>query len=168
MKGPDIMKADLLNHLAGIGSNTALARVRNFRPEFVTGAELCRNAVLEPEAEVGLGRPLRAALAARMAQANAHTELAGYYREQLALVSTDPDMVIIADGGYPDAVDARLRAILRHTDLITIAPRACTRADTERLVNQGVVTPEVVALTELIGFLNFEVRVLATLDLLKA
>ena len=162
------MTPDIINQLAGLPEGSALAAARATRPEFVEGAEACRAAVLEPVADVGLGRPLRAALAARMARLNADETLAAFYRSKLAALSDDPAMLRIADGAYPDAVGDRLRAILRHTDFITIAPRACTRADTERLVAQGLTVPEVIALAELIGFLNFEVRILATLNLLKA
>lgn len=161
------MKPDIINQLAGLDDGSALAAARATRPEFVDGAEACRSAVLEPAVDAGLGRPLRAALAARMARLNANETLAAFYRDKLAALGSDLFMLRIADGLYPDAVDDRLRAILRHTDFITIAPRACTRADTERLVAQGLSVPEVIALAELIGFLNFEVRILATLNLLK-
>jgi uncharacterized protein YciW len=162
------MTRDIINQLAGLADGSSLAATRATRPEFVDGAEACRAAVLEPALDVGLGRPLRAALAARMARLNADETLASFYRGKLAGLGDDPVMLRIAEGGYPDAVDQRLRAILRHTDFITVAPRACTRADTERLVAHGLTVPEVIALAELIGFLNFEVRILATLNLLKA
>lgn len=99
---------------------------------------------------------------------NASESLASHYRERLTtLAPADPDLQSIANGGYPPSAGQRLRAILRHVDLITLVPRACTQADTEGLVFQGLSVPEVVALSELIGFLNFEVRVVATLALLK-
>lgn len=162
------MTPDIINQLAGLPDGSPLATARATRPEFVEGAEACRAAVLEPAVDVGLGRPLRAALAARMARLNADETLAAFYRDKLAALGNDPTMLHVADGLYPDAVDDRLRAILRHTDFITIAPRACTRADIERLVAHGLTVPEVIALAELIGFLNFEVRIFATLTLLKA
>lgn len=159
------MNADVLNTLAGLGPESELAAIRARRPEFVDGAENCRAAVIEPKVDVGLGLPLRSALAARMARLNGDERLAAHYRA--GMPGDDAELVLIADGGFPQGADRRLRAILRHVDFITVAPRACTRSDTERLVTEGLTVPEVVALAELIGFLNFEVRILATLDLLR-
>lgn len=162
-----ILDNDTIDRVAGIASDTALYSARRFRPEFVEGAERCRRAVLEPASDVGLGRELRAALAARMARMNASHALAAHYREKLAALGLNSDLEGIAHGGYPPSADRRLRAILRHVDLITLVPRACTQADTEGLVAQGLSVPEVVAMSELIGFLNFEVRIVATLGMLK-
>ena len=123
--------------------------------------------MLTPAVEVGLGHPLRAALAARMARLNGNETLVGYYRERLSRMDPSEALRLIADGGHPAGEDPRLRAILRHVDFITLAPRACTKSDTLRLTDAGLGVPEVVALAELIGFVNFEVRIVATLDLLK-
>lgn len=161
------MKPDLIDRVVSLQTGSALHAVRATRPEFVAGAEECRDAVLEPAVDPGLGLPLRAALAARMARLNANEALANLYREKLDALGSPPDMATIADGGYPETEDARLHAFIRHTDLVTVAPRACTRADIDHLVARGLTVPEVVALAELIGFLNFEVRIVATLDLLK-
>lgn len=161
------MKLDVIDTIASLPSGSPLQLARLTRPQFTDGAESCRAAVIAPAVDVGLGLPLRAALAARMARLNADQNLERHYRETLQALAPDPGMIRVAEGGYPANADMRLRAIIRHTDLLTIAPRACTRADTERLHADGLSVPEVVALTELIGFLNFEVRIVATLNLLK-
>lgn len=128
-----ILDTDTIDRVAGIESGSALHGARRFRPEFVEGAERCRGAVLEPASDVGLGRGLRAALAVRMACMNASDALAEHYREMLAALGLNSDLDKIAHGGYPPSADRRLRAILRHVDLITLVPRACTQADTEGL-----------------------------------
>jgi uncharacterized protein YciW len=162
------MKPDTIDEITSLKVHAALHQARHGRPEFVDGAEACRDAVITPVVDTGLGHPLRAALAARMARLNGHEKLAAHYRAVLVGYGKTAEMALIAEGGYPQHADGRLRAILRHTDFITLAPRACSRADTERLVGEGLSVPEVVALAELIGFLNFEVRIVVTLDLLKA
>lgn len=161
------MAPDIIDHVAALSAGSPLHVARHSRPEFTAGAEACREAVLTPAVDTGLGHQLRAALASRMARLNGHEKLADTYRQALAAFGNNPSSALIANGGYPSDADRRLRAILRHTDFITLAPRACTRADTERLVSDGLSVPEIVALAELIGFLNFEVRIIATLDLLK-
>ena len=161
------MSIDTIDRVAGIEDGSTIHSARRFRPEFVEGAERCRRAVLDPPTEVGLGRGLRAALAVRMARMNASESLSAFYHDKLEALASDADLKQIANGGYPSGADRRLRAILRLVDLITLVPRACTQADTQSLITQGLTVPEVVALSELIGFLNFEVRIVATLALLK-
>lgn len=159
------MHIDVLN--AVLDLSPELAAIRSSRPEFVNGAEDCRNAVLQPVDCLGLERPLRAALAARMSRINGNETLAAYYREKLGNWGSTPDLELVAAGGHPAQEDPWLRAVLRHVDFITIAPRACTKADTLRLTEAGASVPQVVALSELIGFVNFEVRIAATLKLLE-
>lgn len=160
------MTADVIDSLLGLDAGAPLSRTRAARPQFVEGAQACREAVLAPQSDLGLGHDLRAALAARMARLNGDERLAAVYRARLDALSPSADLRLIASGGYPESIGDRPRAILRHADLVTMAPRACTRADTERLVAAGVTVPQVIALTELIGFLNFETRIVATLNLL--
>ena len=62
-----MMPNDTIAELAGVAEGSPLAAARATRPEFVGGQAACRDAVLVPVHDTGLGHPLRAALAARMA-----------------------------------------------------------------------------------------------------
>ena len=55
----------------------------------------------------------------------------------------------------------------RHADLLTTAPREATRQDIERLKAAGVAEPDIVRLAELAAFVNYQLRVIAGLKVLK-
>ena len=58
-------------------------------------------------------------------------------------------------------------AIAHHADLLTLAPREATRQDIEALTEAGLSEPDIVRLSELAAFVNYQLRVLAGLKLLK-
>ena len=55
----------------------------------------------------------------------------------------------------------------RHADLLTLAPRKATRQDIETLKAAGVSEADVVRLSELAAFVNYQLRVVVGLKLLK-
>jgi uncharacterized protein YciW len=63
--------------------------------------------------------------------------------------------------------DARLSALIRHTDLIACQPRKASGADIELLSSAGVSEADIVRLSELIAFVSYQIRVVAGLRLMK-
>ena len=55
----------------------------------------------------------------------------------------------------------------RHADLLTISPREASRGDIEALKAAGVAEPDIVRLAELAAFVNYQLRVVAGLKVLK-
>jgi uncharacterized protein YciW len=55
----------------------------------------------------------------------------------------------------------------RYADRLTLAPREATRADIEALKAAGLGDADIVRLAELAGFVNYQLRVVAGLKLLK-
>lgn len=132
------------------------------RSEFVTGTDACREAVLTPENDLGLDPALRRALAARMCLAIGMPDMAADYAAPLH----DPLMQDIARGA--GGTDHAVAAIVRQADLITLTPKQATAADLGTLQDAGLSVPQIVALSELIAFVNYETRVRKGLDLLEA
>lgn len=158
---------DQIDQLSGIGSDTELYRIRRERPDFVDGTELCRQTVLTPAHGFDLGHALRAALAARMARFIGQEELAVNYDAMLVKAGATPLLSGIAAGAdLPEDADAFVRAILRHADLVTKTPRNNTKADIEALEAAGLSNPQIIALSELIAFVNYEARVIVGLAML--
>jgi alkylhydroperoxidase domain protein len=60
----------------------------------------------------------------------------------------------------------RLRAILRHTDLLAFAPRGARPADLQALADVGLSTRAIVTLSQVISFVSFQVRVIRSLGLI--
>jgi len=159
-------QADLLDQVLGLKTGDFLSELRRLRPEFVDGAEICRHAVLSPARDQGLPQGLRLALAARMARLNRDDALTAIYDQGLKNVGPDGLQAKIATGNTPEHADILLAAILRHCDLITLDPRHAAKSDIEHLAAAGLTNPQIVALSELIAFVNFQTRITAGLRLL--
>lgn len=158
--------SDAIDQAAGLTAEDALYQTRRLRPEFVNGAELCRQSVLTPQDDQGLPADLRLALALRMARLNQDASLEQAYQAQLAALQPSDALLQLAAG---DAVaDEPLATLARHTDLVTQQPVQATAQHIRLLEQAGLSNPQIVALSELIAFVNFQTRVAAGLRLLRS
>lgn len=157
---------DAIDLAAGLSPHDKLFSTRRFRPEFVEGAELCRRSVLTPSNDQGLAADLRIALARRMAALNDDQPLIAEYDAQLAAGKPSAQLLALASGAIVTAQP--LAAIARHVDLITLRPSAATADDITRLEQAGLNNPQIVALSELIAFVNFQTRVATGLRLMRS
>ncbi|MBW6425676.1 hypothetical protein KX729_30245 [Rhizobium sp. XQZ8] len=159
---------DQIDILSGLRVDGEVYRIRRERPDYVDGAEICREAVLSPNHGFGLGPALRAALAARMARMIGRNDLARSYELMLEEAGAAEALTAIASAAeLPKHQDGFTAAIVRHADLVTKTPRNNTKADIERLEAAGLSNPQIIALSELIAFVNFEARIIAGLELLE-
>lgn len=159
---PETMPArpDTIDRMAGLDPGTPIYDIRAFRPEFVGGAEACRASVLEPADDLGLVRELRAAVARRVARSSANPAvIAGY------LAPVEPSLAELAEGETP--TDLRLGAIAAHADMIAADPGRSSARDLQALLDAGLTVPQVIALSELLAFVCFQIRVVHGLSLLK-
>ena len=62
--------------------------------------------------------------------------------------------------------DDRLKASIRHTDLVTLNPKDATEGDITALRSVGLGDADIVRLSELIAFISYQVRVVAGLRLI--
>ncbi|TIS98669.1 MAG: hypothetical protein E5W72_05960 [Mesorhizobium sp.] len=157
---------DAMDKAAGISPDDALFAARRFRPEFVQGAEECRLSVLQPANDQGLARNLRVALARRMAALNADPVLMAEYDVQL--VQLDPTEQLRALARGETDLEEPLATIVRHVDLITLTPKKAQASHIALLAQAGLNNPQIVALSELIAFVNFQTRVATGLRLLRS
>jgi uncharacterized protein YciW len=155
---------DAMDKAAGLSPDDPVYKARRFRPEFVEGAEICRLSVLTPKDGLGLSAPLRLALARRMAKLNADEVLVSDYETQLAALSPSDELVSLSQGATELAEP--LATIARHADLITLSPIKAAAGDITRLQKAGLDNPQIVALSELIAFVNFQTRVATGLRLM--
>ncbi|MGB9096344.1 CMD domain-containing protein [Erwinia sp.] len=157
---------DAIDKAAGLSPDDELFNARRFRPEFVEGAELCRLSVLQPEDDQGLEQALRLALARRMAALNSAEELIVDYETQLAKLTPSAQLLKLARGETD--LEEPLATIVRHADLITLTPAHAEANDITRLEQAGLNNAQIVALSELIAFVNFQTRVAAGLRLMRS
>lgn len=156
---------DAIDKAAGLTSEDEVYRARRFRPEFVDGANLCRQSVLIPEDDQALSPALRVALAHRMAVLNNEAQLIATYATQLAEHKTDATLQALANG--EKTLPEPLATLAHHADFITLTPGEATVDDITRLENAGLTQGQIVAVSELIAFVNFETRIVSGLRLMR-
>lgn len=158
--------SDVIDQAAGLVPEEALYQTRRLRPEFVEGAEACRLSVLAPEDEQGLPAVIRLALAQRMAVLNADEPLQRDYHAQLAVLRPSDALLALAAGNTVN--EEPLATIARHADMVTQHPIQATEQHIRLLEQAGLSNPQIVALSELIAFVNFQTRVAAGLRLMRS
>lgn len=151
----------LIARLVGIDAGSALARALETRAEVMRLSEASHDAVVVPREPGGLSHGLRAALAARMARQNADAALAAHYDDCLKR-SGECDATLVAAAEL-----ARVTALVAHCDMLTLAPKQATRGHVEALKRAGVTEADIVRLSELAAFVNYQARVIAGLRSLK-
>jgi uncharacterized protein YciW len=146
--------ADLMDRIAGLAPGSPVAALRRERCDVVRYTEGAYAALFAPKETGGVSRAERLAIALRIAQLNEDRALEEHYRDALAAL------------GGEVKEDARWAAILRHVDRVTRAPGTATKAHLGEFAAVGVGTREIVTISQLIAFVNYQVRVLAGLRLL--
>lgn len=155
----------LIEKLVGIAAGSKLGAALKTRAEVLRLSEAAHDAVLVPRDPGGLSHALRAALAARMCRHVGNAALVAHYEGYLAH-SGDADVAALAQPGAASG-DHRHDAMARHADLLTVAPRNATRDDIAALKAAGVGEPDIIRLSELAAFVNYQLRVIAGLMLLR-
>lgn len=158
--------SDVIDQAAGLTPDEALYQTRRLRPEFVEGAEACRVSVLTPEDDQGLSADLRIALAQRMAVLNGDAPLQRDYQSQLAALNPSEALLALAAG--EKVSEEPLATIARHADRVTQQPIEATEQHIRLLEQAGLSNSQIVALSELIAFVNFQTRVAAGLRLMRS
>ncbi len=158
----DIFKSVVVE-AAGIAADHPLAAVLSGRSDVMQLTQASHDAALKPEPPGGLSHAERAGLACRMARLNDDEMLARHYE---AMIPKSGGRQAMADPAFDGADDPRTRAILRHTDLVTVDPKQAAASDIAALKSAGVLEPDIVRLSELIAFVGYQVRVVKGLRLM--
>ena len=145
--------ADLLDTIIGAAPGSSVSQLRAQRPDIVRHTQGSHDVLLSPADPGGLSLAERALVAARVAERSGHASLAGHYRALLA-----------GRGDPPHG--KRLDAILGHVERVTIAPGAALPAHIEALRAVGLDARDIVALTQIVAFVSYQVRAAVGLTLL--
>jgi uncharacterized protein YciW len=148
--------ADVIEQMSDVAPGSSLAEALAVRAGLMQASQANYAAVLTPQDPGGLSHRDRFALASRIARLNGDERLAVHY--------ADAAGGIMADAGS----SARMAAILHHVDLVALTPRDATPCDIAALQKAGVVTADIVRLSQLIAFVSYQVRVIAGLRLMGA
>ena len=146
---------------AGLTSDSPLKGALTLRSDILELTENSHEASLRPIQPGNLTHAERAGLACRMAKRNDEPVLARHYETLFGVGSQ-----AVANTKFDGGDDARLKAIIRHTDLVTTNPKEATADDITGLRSAGLDDADIVRLSELIAFVSYQVRVVAGLRLM--
>ncbi|MGF6980536.1 hypothetical protein F0160_27520 [Paraburkholderia sp. JPY303] len=172
---------DFVEQLAGLAPDGATAALRAFRGDATRYTQGSHDALFSTDvADLTLRERLFAAWYAALLSNSEQTALA--YRERLLTLAAAADAqtettrslldAIAAQRAVPVAsmatTDQRLAAILLHTEALTLRPAATGKPALAILQAGGLTTRAIVALSQLIAFVTYQVRVVAALRALEA
>ena len=147
---------DVIDRAAGLVPGDALYEARRFRVKVVEATQASHDALLrQPVAGVSTADRLR--VAAHVCTIAGAASLAQHYEAQLAAASADEA-----------PASAALPAMLHFAATLTIDPRRGDRAALEALKRAGLDDAAIVALAQLVGFLSYQLRVVAGLRAMRA
>jgi uncharacterized protein YciW len=149
------LESDIIDTVAGLDPDSLLAVLRRRRPEALRHTEGSYQALLHPADTGGVTAAERAAIARRVAELNLDTALGAHYAS-------------VGAEAAGEAEPGRLGVILNHVDLLTREPKAATPADLDALRTAGLTDRDIVMVSQLVAFINHQVRLLAGFRLLGA
>jgi len=144
---------DLLNTIVGVAPGSALAALRAQRPQIQQHTQGSYDVLLSPDDPGGLTPAERALVAQRVAALAGHAALAAHYQ------------TLLAARGAP-APGPRCDAIVAHAERLATAPGSATRAHLAVLAGVGLAARDIVALSQLVAFVAYQVRAAVGLSLL--
>jgi uncharacterized protein YciW len=145
--------SDLLAAIIGVGTDSPLARLRALRPDIVRHTQGSYDVLLYPADPGGLSEFERAMIALRTAELTGHAALAAHYRD------------LSAQRGSPPP-SARLETIRDHVALVTENPGSAEQSNIAALRSVGLSPRDIVALTQIVAFVCYQVRAAIGLGLL--
>jgi CMD domain protein len=156
---------DLIDRLAGIEAGSPLAALRRQRPEVVDHMQGAYDALVDPPDPGHVSHAERAAIALRVAVIERDATFIAHFRTVLSEARASG---FIAAAERTATGDSRLEALLAYADLAANEPDRADRAEMDRLRALGLDSRDIVAVTQLVAFMTYEIRVLAGLRILKA
>ena len=145
---------------SGISADSPLASALTLRSDILQLTENSHEASLRPNQSGGLSHAERSGLACRIAKRNNEAVLEQHYET----LFSDGSQAIANTDFHGD--DDRMKAIIRHTDLVTLNPKDAKAEDVSALRAAGLDDADIVRLSELIAFVAYQIRVVAGLRLM--
>lgn len=159
---------DFIDTMAGISEEHTLYEVRHARKKVVDATQASQQLFFSADLP-GLSLTERYVVAWYASSLSKAPSLAGEYRRQLQQCSVSDEVLMAIEFDRPtDVSDTRLQAILRFTRLLVLSPKLGDQEALLDLKQAGLSTPSVVALAQLIGYLSYQIRLVAGLQAMKA
>lgn len=152
---------DTIDHIAGLAPGSAAHAVRHQRDKVATATQGCEDALFGPGLPGGLTQAERLAVAHDIARVSGLPALAAHYRAALQPLHAEPAVQALVE--TPDAAiaDARLQASVHFARTLATHPARSDQAALLALPAAGLWVPDTVLLAQLIGFVTYQLRVVA-------
>ena len=158
---------DVMDQLAGLAPDSPLALLRRQRPDVVRHLQGSDEAIFAPRDHGGLTTAERAAAALRASVLLRDATLQKHYGARLEALDAGQRLAASAISGSAGGSDRRWQAILAHAERVTSDPDSARREHIDGLLAVGLSPRAVLALSQLIAYVNFQSRVLAGLNVLR-
>ncbi|KWE62501.1 hypothetical protein WL77_25485 [Burkholderia ubonensis] len=164
---PPAAAPDTIDTVAGLREGDAVATLRRTRDKVLLHTRLSEAALFDTALpDLSLVERLHAARYVAQ-RSNAHA-LAATYRARLIDAGGMQDDIARADADAFDALPRRLGALLAHARRLTLSPADARPSDLDELKSAGFTTPAIVALSQLVAFVSYQLRVAAAAQALQA
>ncbi|WP_460797990.1 CMD domain protein [Microbacterium sp. GXF0217] len=187
---------DIVDDLLEVQQGSALAALRDRRPETKDQIQASYDALFEPVDDSEFAVAERLLVAAFAARLGGEDLLAGHFADRALLADAGRAEIVLAEaaaaattGPYGAFVEAglqsentagpvyaadaagaalgdRLAAALEHTHLLVFRPRESRASDLDALISAGWSIDGIVTLSQLVSYLAFQQRVVAGLRVL--
>jgi uncharacterized protein YciW len=163
---------DAIDAAVALAPGDSTWALRRQREKVVAATQGSYDAMFSPAVE-GLSVHERLLVALHACRVSGAGGLAAHYRERLAAEGAegadgaDGTVAAAVDAGQPVA-DARLQAVLAFTGKLIERPIEGDKAALQSLAASGLSTPAIVAMSQLIAFLSYQIRLAAGLQALAA
>ncbi|MFM9925832.1 CMD domain protein [Variovorax sp. H27-G14] len=157
---------DVIDTAVALAPDHPTWALRRQREKVVAATQASHDAMFSPAVE-GLTVQERLLVALHACRVSKAHSLAAHYRERLVAEGADSGLIAAVESGGP-VPDARLQAVLVFTGKLIERPIDGDRAAVQSLADSGLSTPAIVAMSQLIAFLSYQIRVAAGLKALAA
>ena len=157
---------DLVESMLGIAPGSPLAELRARRPEARRHAEGAYRELLMPEDPGNVSHAERAALALRAALREGDKALAARFRALLEAAGAQ-EAIMLAEDLTDGIMEGRLASLLRYADMVAAKPATVGQDTIDALSAMGLTPRDIVAVTQLVAFVPYQVRLIAGLRALQ-
>jgi CMD domain protein len=153
---------DVMSKLASVAPGTPVAAAWALRPDVIRFTQTSDDAVFRPKSEAGFSRAERAAVACRVARLLDDKSLIAHYEAMLRPLDAGGKLLASTQGTTATGTD-RWSRMLAHVDRLTHSPGSSEPRHLQLLSEAGLSSQSIVALSQLIAFVNYQARVRAGL-----
>ncbi len=157
---------DVIDAAVALAPDQATWALRRQRDKVVAATQGSYDAMFSPTVE-GLSVAERLLVALHACRVSKAESLVAHYRDRLVAEGADGALVEAVASGRPVG-DTRLQAVLAFTGKLIERPIEGDKAAVQSLADSGLSTPAIVAMSQLIAFLSYQIRVAAGLKALAA